>query len=77
MPIFMPTRISHRSIPATGKYVVLERWIVRVEGDYNQELSPPDKARFYKRLIILIRTLFTFTRLLPVFRLYKLNKEVS
>eukprot|EP00298_Acanthocystis_sp_HF-20_P020590 c25610_g1_i1.p1 GENE.c25610_g1_i1~~c25610_g1_i1.p1 ORF type:complete len:159 (+),score=44.01 c25610_g1_i1:43-519(+) len=63
---------------SSRKFIVLERWKLSLEKK-NENFDSIDSAsvsKFFKRLTILVRTLHTTTRILPLFRVYKLNKEV-
>ena len=55
--------------------LMLERWNIHYERVSSRELASHrtkfDYANMYKRLIILVRSVFSFVRLLPAFKLFR------
>ncbi len=65
--------------PTLPKPILLERWNLHYEPNEMSGLPPgaaagkkADPSNMYKRMIIFIRSLFSYVRLLPAYHLYKL-----
>jgi autophagy-related protein 13 len=54
-----------------GSTTLIERWSVSCERRAIRKPSPVDVAVVYKRLILLLRSLFSMLRILPAFALYQ------